>query len=298
MYKSRPCFLLSQEWRDIAFDSAEVDLDESLYTDVLKLLAELSVLLKGRNELSKSPMPTFHPPGGVLGKQHYPEDETVKSYLDPDFNIEMDSVLHKDSDAEWLHPRIWSGPEVSTQHTNEPYLDESHVLLTKAYALKGSLCSKSTQLTTRLSDLEHDSAESDSPVATSYQFTHWRTARIYTIYWSLCILVNKFVANILPPSDPYIYSLETECRTVALEICKTWENAWANRPIGASQVWLGFVVAYEYCDEHVRRWILSALNRLLDDQGVREWRWTGELMEAMNKRLMGEGDALDSMGVM
>ncbi|KAF1973308.1 hypothetical protein BU23DRAFT_599018 [Bimuria novae-zelandiae CBS 107.79] len=121
-----------------------------------------------------------------------------------------------------------------------------------------------------------------------------RTASTYTTCWSLLILINKHLLTLLPPVHPTRYGLDAECRALALELCATWENAWTHRPIGAWHMWFGLVVAYEWCAEDVQGWILGGLNWLLEEVGCAGWRWSGELVEAMGRKLMGEGDWMGS----
>ncbi|KAL1593896.1 hypothetical protein SLS60_010629 [Paraconiothyrium brasiliense] len=292
IYNTESCFLLSPEWRDIAFDNTASSLEEHLYTNVLSLLAELSVLLKDLKELNPLLMPIKQPPNNILAKQSFDIEGTLRQYLSPDTDQETANTPLTASDLEYI-----SVPDPQM----ESRLRESYPLLNKAYALKSSLHTTAAQLGCHLTDgsfaQELPSYGPSNPLPTFYRFPRWRTARVYTIHWSLTILLNKTLLKLLPQRDPSRYALEAECRTVALEICKSWENAWANRPIGACHVWLGFVVAYEFCGDEVQTWVLESLNRLLEYQGVGEWKWTEEVVGLMCKRLMGEGDVLSSMGV-
>lgn len=98
--------------------------------------------------------------------------------------------------------------------------------------------------------------------------------------------------KLLPLYDPSHYALESECRSVALEICKTWEDAWESRPIGAFHTGLSFVTAYEFCTPEVQAWILKGLNSLLEDQLVHSFRWTDDIIRMMSGKLTGEGPDL------
>jgi hypothetical protein len=98
--------------------------------------------------------------------------------------------------------------------------------------------------------------------------------------------------RLLPPFDPKIYELQAESRSVAAEICKTWEDAWASKPIGALHTGLSFVVAYDYCTADVQEWILSGMNSLLDFQRVDTFRWSEEVIAMMSGKLAGEGPDL------
>lgn len=243
-------------------------------------MSQLSVLLKALKELQAlTPAPYDFPPSLEL-EEFFSEDASLP--------------LHPTSDTEFeaVYP-VYTEPELlrttSTDSNSEP-------LLSELYALKTSLDTTGTVLTSHLHDstfaLSLPSLDPTAPYSTSYRFAHWRTGRIYTIHWSLTILVSKMLIKLLPPHNPARCTLETECRAVALEICKTWDNAWANRPIGACHVWLGFVVAYEFCGVEARAWVLRALNRFLVDQGVEGRRWTEEVLIAMCRRLMGEDGGL------
>ncbi|OAG03637.1 uncharacterized protein CC84DRAFT_1197332 [Paraphaeosphaeria sporulosa] len=296
IYKSEPSFLSMPGWRHVAFDNTKSNIEESLYTEVLHLMSQLSVLLKEVKELQTLTEATCQPSSSLDTKNLFPEDDVLPRYPAP----------HTDFETAYT---TYIGPELShTQPTNlhfEPGQPLSlqdppstHPLLEKAYALKASLDTTSAQLQSHLQDgtfaLPLPALDPAAPFPTAYRFPHWRTARIYTIQWSLTILVAKTLLKLLPEHDPVRYALEAECRAVALEICKTWDNAWANRPIGACHVWLGFVVAYEFCSVEARGWVLGALNRFLMDQGVEGWRWTEEVVGAMNRRLMGEGEGFVS----
>jgi hypothetical protein len=114
----------------------------------------------------------------------------------------------------------------------------------------------------------------------------------YSCFWSLQILVNKVMMRLLPPFDPRIYELQSESRAVAAEICKTWEDAWASKPIGALHTGLSFVVAYDYCAPKVQEWIINGMNSLLDFQRVDTFRWSEEVIEMMSGKLAGEGPDL------
>jgi hypothetical protein len=247
-------------------------------------MAKLSVLLKDLKELRTLTAATYQLPQSLHTDKRFHEDNTFAQCL---ADFEMSYTLYTDLDVSSTQPYFDNAPATSLEATS------LHLLLYKAHILKASLASTGALLRSHLADgsfaLELPSQEPTNPLLTSYRFPSWRTARIYTIQWSLTILVNKTLLKLLPPDEPSRYALEAECRSVALEICKTWENAWANRPVGACHVWLGFVVAYEFCSVATRRWLLGALNMFLVDQGVGQWRWTEEVVGAMSRRLTGEG---------
>ncbi|KAJ4303592.1 hypothetical protein N0V90_002491 [Kalmusia sp. IMI 367209] len=307
IYKLEPCFLLLPEWRDIAFENMSSNPEDNLYTRVLHQLAQFSTLLMETQELDTLIDPFFQSIGIVNTGQDFGKDN---------LSIEM-SPLDSDLDFDFTHPLYHNfsptqisdidfaqhqSPNLDLESTSSDYttdvaqmcLEVQHSLLNKVYTMKKSLDDIGAQLTTKIIDgsfaIELPSEEKDTPIQAAYHFTHWKIAVIYTTYWPLSILVNKLLLRLLPLYDPSSYLIEAECRTIALEICKIWDDAWANRPIGACHVWLGFVVAFDYCSEEVQMWILAALNKLLGDQGVREWQWTEDLVRTMSAKLMGEVD--------
>jgi hypothetical protein len=166
-------------------------------------------------------------------------------------------------------------------------------LLLKLEKLKQNLCALGIHLNANLVNgsaaTETPSKEENSPIPTSLHFKNWRVTVAYNCYWSLLILTNKLLMKLLPPYDSTYYGLEGECRTIASEICKTWEDAWASKPIGAFHTGLSFVLAYEFCTPEVQQWILKSLNRLLDHQAVDTFRWSDEVVATMSMKLAGEG---------
>tara|TARA_R110002003_G_scaffold53_4_gene4660 strand:- start:10015 stop:10845 length:831 start_codon:yes stop_codon:yes gene_type:complete len=169
-------------------------------------------------------------------------------------------------------------------------------LLVKVQNLKDSLYKLGVHLNAKLSNgataIELPSIEESTPVPTSYHFTSWRDMTGYSCFWSMLILTNKVMMRLLPPFDPTIYDLQSENRSVAFEICKTWEDAWASKPIGALHTGLSFVVAYEYCKPDVQEWIIKGMNSLLDYQMVDAFRWSDEVIAMMSGKLAGEGPDL------
>jgi hypothetical protein len=169
-------------------------------------------------------------------------------------------------------------------------------LLRRVQELKDALYNLGIDMNVKLANgaaaVELPSVEENCPVSTSYHFTSWRDMTGYSCFWSLLILTNKVMMRLLPPFDPLIHGLQSECRSVAFEICKTWEDAWANKPIGALHTGLSFVVAYEYCKSDVQNWIICGMNSLLDYQMVNAFRWSGEVIAMMSRKLAGEGPDL------
>ncbi|KAF2649528.1 hypothetical protein K491DRAFT_610545 [Lophiostoma macrostomum CBS 122681] len=284
IYKRRPCFLTSPEWRDIAFDKTGLNFEDCLYTDILHRMADFPSLLREFKDIengSVEPLADFHP---------------------FDFTLDID-LENLEEDLSSCCPSLeFSSPQLSPlSFLNDPYqLPPSHLysaprtdLLNKLQSLKDSLIALSIPLNAKLTDgtaaIELPAIDSTSPIPTAFHFTNWRVTVAYNCFWSLLILTNKLIMKLLPPYDPLHYVLEAECRTVAYEICKTWEDAWASRPIGAFHTGLSFVMAYEYCTEDVQCWILSGLNSLLDGQGVESFRWTEDVVRGMSEKLAGEG---------
>jgi len=169
------------------------------------------------------------------------------------------------------------------------FLSRAKDLKNTLYALGHHMNEKLTNGTT-ISELP--STEENSPILTTYHFKKWRDMTAYNCFWSVLIMTNKVIMQLLPPFDPAIYDLQRECRSVALEICKTWEDAWASKPIGAFHTGLSFVVAFEYCTPDVQEWIVRGLNSLLDYQMVDAFRWSDEVVAMMSSKLAGEGPDL------
>lgn len=192
---------------------------------------------------------------------------------------------------------------LSSSFPSEPSCDYSMartILLNRLHIHKEGLCMLGNHLHARLMDgsaaIELPSIDDDSPIPMSFHFTNWRVTVAYNCYWSLVILTNKLIMKLLPVYDPRSYALEAECRSFAFEICKTWEDAWANKPIGAFHTGLSFVMAYEYCSPDVQEWILKGLNALLDQQLVDSFRWSDEVIRMMSGKLAGEGSGLSFSG--
>jgi hypothetical protein len=169
-------------------------------------------------------------------------------------------------------------------------------LLSKVYTLKEAIRRLGDHMNAKLTNgtavSETPSKEKNSPIYTSYHFNNWRDMTAYNCFWSVVILTNKVLMRLLSPFDPAIYDLQTECRSVAFEICKTWEDAWASKPIGAFHTGLSFVMAYEYCTPAVQEWIVKGLNSLLDYHMVDAFRWSGDVIANMSAKLAGEGPDL------
>jgi hypothetical protein len=185
-----------------------------------------------------------------------------------------------------------SSPENETQL----YSNAHSSLLNQMHQLKAALSTLGTHLNAKIANgsaaVEYAAADISSAVSTALHFSNWRVTVAYNCYWSLLILTNKIMMKMISQYDPRYYELEVECRNVALEICKTWEDAWASKPIGAFHTGLSFVMAYEYCTPPVQKWIISRLNALLDHQHVETFRWNEKMIHMMSGKLAGEGPEL------
>ncbi|KAH4915912.1 hypothetical protein HBI56_226980 [Parastagonospora nodorum] len=285
IYERKPCFLTSPEWQYIAFDKTGLSFEDGLNTDLVKLMAELPGILRELKELSNELI--FHPESDA---GHY----NIDANLDANLNF-----VDTSSDS---CPSLDFSPH---SLDNFDYLDDlpsfaqslaRTALLHRVQSLKDALYELGSHMNERLSNgsaaIELPSIEANNPISTSYHFTSWRDMTGYSCYWSLLILLNKVMMRLLPPSEPLIQELQSECRSVAFEICKTWEDAWSNKPIGALHAGLSFVVAHEYCEPDVQEWVLSSLNALLDYQGVHTFRWSEDVIAMMSEKLAGEGPGL------
>lgn len=172
------------------------------------------------------------------------------------------------------------------------YISAREDVLCKVQNLRDSFCALSINMNAKFNNgttvVELPSVEKDSPITTAYHFNSWRDNVGYNSFWALCIMVNEYLIKLLPPSDPIISVLESESRSLAIEICKTWEEAWSTKPIGALHTAFSFVMAYEYVNPDIQEWILRGLNSLLDYQCVDAFRWTDEVIRMMSGRLTGD----------
>ncbi|KAF2008470.1 hypothetical protein BU24DRAFT_403080 [Aaosphaeria arxii CBS 175.79] len=289
LYERRPCFLTTPEWRDIAFDKSGLSYEDCLYTDVLQRMADFPALLRELKDLEQGNhniMPTL--------------DDIL---LQADLHVDLDDPsINLDAPLDFLSESF----EPPLEFSLDPYpFDVSCAnafppsqssLINKLHCLKEELCALGTQLNARLLDgsaaIELPSIEEGSPIPTAFHFSGWRVTVAYNCFWALLILTNKLLLKLLPTYDPTKQMLEAECRTIAYEICKTWEDSWASKPIGAFHTGFSFVMAYEFCTQDVQEWILKGLNALLDCQRVASFRWSHENIMAMSGRLTGDGPDL------
>jgi hypothetical protein len=297
IYERKQCFLTLPEWRDIAFGKAGLSFDDCLHADVIQYMADLPGILKDLKELNSQLI--YEPASDIL-----------------DFNIDPNLGINGnfDDNSSGTCPPLDFSPDSlvdsldflnDLQPIDVPYpigiMDCVHsavkrALLHRVQNLKDSLYNLGIHLNAKLANgsaaIELPSIEENSPVPTTYHFTTRRDMTGYSCFWSLVILTNKVLMRLLPPFDPLIYELQSECRSVAFEICKTWEDAWASKPIGALHTGLSFVVAYEYCKPDVQEWIIGGLNSLLDYQMINAFRWSEEVIAMMSGKLAGEGPDL------
>lgn len=286
VYRRTPCFLTSPEWRDIAFDKTNLSQEDCLYTDLLHRMADFPAILREFKDLEQRKLSPGNLPDDILN-------------VDIPFDLN-EEALH--FDVPFTFPPIDPSLDFFTSlYSPDPscassYADGQNDFLNKLQNYKDELCKLGVEFDARLSDgtaaLEMPSMAENSPVHTALHFTNSRVTVAYNCYWALLILTNKVMMKLLPPYDPSIYALESECRTVAHNICKTWEHAWANRPIGAFHTGFSFVMAHEFCSSEVQAWIVDGMNALLHDQMVDVFRWDSKIISTMSERLAGDGPDL------
>lgn len=239
-------------------------------------MANFPALLNELKELDSLAPP---PMNDILNSNFSLPDGTPDMY--PPLDLSNDNF---DTSLEFLNDPFPAEPPESQQ-----YSAARIALLNKLHRLKEQLRALGTHLSAKLVDgsaaIELPAIEEGSPVPTAFHFTNWRVTVAYNCYWALLILTNKIIMKLLPPYDPTHYALEAECRSVALDICKTWEDAWASKPIGAFHTGLSFVMAYEFCTTEVQDWILRGLNALLDHQHVETFRWSDDVVKMMSGKL-------------
>ena len=298
-YERKPCFLAAPEWRDIAFDDNGLDFDERLHTDLLRAFAQLPDILKDLKELN-----TLRAPFAVSANSMRndscidPNLDMINSRFDlshspPDTCPSLDYSVDSYDNADFISESQNEG--TYDDGASFAYISTRANVLCKVQNLRNSFCALGVNMNTKFTNgttvAELPSVEEGNPIATSYHFSSWRDNVGYNSFWALCIMVNEYLIKLLPPSDPIINILESESQALALEICKTWEEAWSTKPIGALHTSFSFVMAYEYVAPNIRAWILKGLNALLDYQRVdaSAFRWTDEVIKMMSGRLTGDG---------
>jgi hypothetical protein len=283
--------LTSADWGRIAFDKTGLDFEEGLNADLMRYMAEYPGILKELKELSNQP---------TSESIYHMRDFNIDPNLDGNFSLDdtlsdkcpsLDFSPHSYDSLDYLNDV--QPVDISYGITGLSHCPARVALLHRVQNLKGALNDLESHLNAKLTNgstaIEIPSIEENSPMPTSYHFTSWRDMTSFSCFWSLIIMTNKVMMRLLPPFDPAIYELQSECRSMAHEICKTWEDAWASKPIGGLHVGLSFVVAYEYCEPHVQEWMISSLNSLLDFQGVDAFRWSEETIAQLAGKLAGEG---------
>lgn len=297
-YERKPCFLAAPEWRDVAFDDNGLTFDERLHTDLLRAFAQLPDILKDVKELN-----AFRMPFADMGSNTR-NDSCIDPNLDLNLNLDIehsppDTCPSLDYSVDSFdNADLTSGiHNEGTPNSAAPfaYIRARESVLCKVQNLKDSFCALGINMNVKLNNgttvVELPSVEEGSPIATAYHFNSWRDNVGYNSFWALCIMVNEYLIKLLPASDPIINVLESESRSLALEICKTWEEAWSTKPIGALHTSFSFVMAYEYVPSDIQEWILKGLNALLDYQHVdaAAFRWTDDVIRMMSGRLTGDG---------
>jgi hypothetical protein len=285
------------EWRDIAFDKTGLSFDDCLHADLIHYMADFPGILKDVKDLNNQPI--YEPASDMIGFNLDPNldinggSDDNSSDTCPPLDFSPDSLVDS---LEFLNDMQPIEVPYSTGTMDYTYTMARRALLCRVQDLKDSLYHLGIHLNAKLANgataIELPSIEENSPVPTTYHFITWRDMTGYSCFWSLLILTNKVLMRLLPRFDPFVYELESECRSVAFEICKTWEDAWASKPIGALHTGLSFVVAYEYCKPDVQEWIISGMNSLLDYQMVNAFRWSEEVIAMMSGKLAGEGPDL------
>jgi hypothetical protein len=296
IYERKPCFLASPEWREIAFDKTGLSVDDCLHADLIQYMAELPGILKDLKELNNQ-----------SGARATYDIVKFVANLNVETSVNYDGTLSDNCPSLDCSPDSFESLDFldDLQPVDAPYQTASDdyassparaALIHRVQTLKDALYELGSHLNAKLVNgstaIELPSIEEDSPVPTTYHFTTRRDMTGYSCFWSMMILTNKVMMRLFPPFDPYVYELQSECRSIAFEICKTWEDAWASKPIGALHTGLSFVVAYEYCKPDVQEWIIKGMNSLLDYQMVDAFRWSDEVMSMMSGKLAGEGPDL------
>jgi hypothetical protein len=258
--------------------------------DLMQYMAELPGIFNDLKELSSHhTFPPLEPfrfdldSGGELydspSKIPASLDFSTNSYDDLDFSEDLQSI-------ETPYPTH------AVPYTY-PHASARTALLYKVNSLKEALHGLGNHMNAKLTNgtavSETPSGDENSPIHTNYHFSNCRDMTAYNCFWSVIILTNKVLMQLLPPFHPALYNLQSECRSIALEICKTWEDAWASRPIGAFHTGLSFVVAHEFCTPDIQEWIVRGLNSLLDYHMVGAFRWSDEVIARMSSKLAGEG---------
>jgi hypothetical protein len=298
-YERKSCFLAAPEWRDVAFDDKGLGFDERLHTDLLRAFAQLPDILRDMKELNTLRAPR---PLGANSMRHDSCIDPNLDMMDPGFDLSHSSPdtcpsldYSVDSFDNADYPSELQNEGMYDSGASFAYISMRANVLCKVQNLRNSFCALGVNMNTKFNNgstvVELTSTEEGNPIVTSYHFSSWRDNVGYNSFWALCIMVNEYLVKLLPPYDPIIGILESESRALALEICKTWEEAWSTKPIGALHTSFSFVMAYEHVAPDIQGWILKGLNALLDYQRIdtSAFRWTDEVIRMMSGRLTGGG---------
>lgn len=277
----------------MAFEPNGLSFDDRLHTDLLRAFAQLPEILKDLKELNILRKPSL----GAASDVH--NDSCIDPNLDRIFEFEqsppetcpsLDFSVDSPENADLSSEGNKEG--VPNYGASFAYISARDDVLCKIQNLRHSFCALGVNMHAKFNDgttaVKRPSVQEGNPLATSYHFNSWRDNVGYNSFWALCIIMNGYLIKLLPPSDPVIPLLESESRSLALEICKTWEEAWSSKPIGALHTTFSFVVAYEYVAPDIQEWILQDLNSLLDFQRVDTFRWTDTVVRMMSGRLTGD----------
>jgi hypothetical protein len=278
----------------VAFDETGLSFDERLHTDLLRAFAKLPDILKDLKELNTIRACSM----GVI------DDTNYDPFIDPKLDLSLDFEnsppgtcpsldFSVDSFDNADFPSEGHSEETPNRGISLAYISAREDVLCKVQNLRDSFCALGVNMNAKFNNgttvVELPSIEEGSPIAFAYHFSSWRDNVGYNSFWALCIMVNEYLIKLLPSSDPIISTLESESRSLALEICKTWEEAWSTKPIGALHTAFSFVMAYEYVESNIQEWILKGLNALLEYQQVDAFQWTDEVIRMMSGRLTGDG---------
>lgn len=297
-YEREPCFLAAPEWRDVAFDDSGLSFDERLHTDLLRAFSQLPDILKDLKDLNTYRTPFLRTASNVRN------DSCIDPNLDLDLSLDFSQSPSNTCPSLDYSVDSFDNIDASSNPSNDSipngvvplaYISAREDVLCKVQKLRDAFCALGINMNTKFNNgttvVELPSVEVGSPISTAYHFSSWRDNVGYNSFWALCIMMNEYLIKLLPPSDPIIGRLEAESRSLALEICKTWEEAWSTKPIGALHTSFSFVMAYEYVSREIQEWILRGLNALLDYQHVdaTAFRWTDDVIRMMSGRLTGDG---------
>ncbi|ORY01062.1 hypothetical protein BCR34DRAFT_101531 [Clohesyomyces aquaticus] len=293
IYQRKPCFLTSPAWRGMVFDKTGLNHEGRLYTDVLKHMADFPALLKEFKDLEDQdekvpPLMDFFVPEMQIPAigDDLPDMYGNFGSSPEGFEFECDPRYY--SQPYYTNPTCtyFNGPSISSNPRAR--------LLHKLQTLKENLSRLGDSLSENLNNgsagRQFSSIGIDTPIPHYFEFKDTRVAVAYNCFWSLLILTNKLIMKTMSPLDlDTSYHLKSECGDLAMQICKSWKDAWERKPIGAYHTNLSFVLAYEFTTPVVQTWVLKCLNSLLEQQGPGSFHWTAAAIKLMSGKLCGEG---------